>query len=318
MGPRHYLLFCLMTFVLLTGTTAVAQTHSAAKTGATEPTPTATPRPNEAPAPAASRARVYLPLLHAGERPVGGIFWADRYNLATGECTNLHWDVQNVTSVYFNGSPVTGKETREVCPAQTTTYTLHVNSSAGTQDYYVTIVVESGSHPPIAFSADAYQIRRGECTTLRWRVTGVWGVSEQRRRRRGELAAGVSGGKYPLRASYRKYRLATTTKRITISVVSADEPILHFWADQYALAANACTVLSWNVRGVREVYLEDQAVPGQGSKSVCPQPSQLYTLRVTDNAGDSIERYITALAVRMTPRDPERKASCTVTTQAFS
>ncbi len=295
MGPRHLtFLFCLMTFVLLTGTTAVAQTHSAAKTGATEPTPTATPRPNEAPAPAASRARVYLPLLHAGERPVGGIFWADRYNLATGECTNLHWDVQNVTSVYFNGSPVTGKETREVCPAQTTTYTLRVNSSAGTQDYCVTIVVESGSHPPIAFSADAYQIRRGECTTLRWRVTGARAVYLNNVGVAGESSQQVCpevNTLYELRIVSTDG--ATTTKRITISVVSADEPILHFWADQYTLAANACTVLSWNVRGVREVYLDDQAVPGQGSKSVCPQPNQLYTLRVTDNAGDSIERYIT-------------------------
>ena len=38
------------------------------------------------------------------------VFWADRYNLATGECTNLYWDVQNVISVYFNGNPAEGKE----------------------------------------------------------------------------------------------------------------------------------------------------------------------------------------------------------------
>jgi hypothetical protein len=292
MTPRHLArFFCLIIFVLLTSMTVDAQAHQTTKTGASEPTPAAAPAPTARPA--LPRARIYLPLLHAGERPVGGIFWADRYNLAGGECTNLHWDVQNVISVYFNGSPVTGKETRQVCPARTTTYTLRVNSSAGTQDYCVTIVVQSGSHLPIEFSADAYQIRKGECTILRWRVTGASAVYLNNVGVAGESSQQVcpeANTTYELRVVGSDG--TTTTKRVTISVVSADEPILHFWADQYTLAANACTVLSWNVQNVQEVYLDDQAVLGQGSKSVCPQPNQLYTLRVTDNAGDSIERYI--------------------------
>ena len=37
------------------------------------------------------------------------VFWADRYNLASGECTNLHWDVQNVDWVYLNGNPADGQ-----------------------------------------------------------------------------------------------------------------------------------------------------------------------------------------------------------------
>ncbi len=58
-------------------------------------------------------------------RPDGGsIFWADRYSLKSGDCTNLHWAVENVVEVYLNNNPVTGKESREVCPTQTTTYTL--------------------------------------------------------------------------------------------------------------------------------------------------------------------------------------------------
>ena len=37
------------------------------------------------------------------------VFWADRYNLASGECTNLHWDVQGVDKIYLDDVGVTGR-----------------------------------------------------------------------------------------------------------------------------------------------------------------------------------------------------------------
>ena len=50
----------------------------------------------------------------------------------------------------------------------------------------------------------------------------------------------------------------TTTKNTVIKVVSADSPIMRFWADQYSLPSGACTTLVWNVQNVQEVYLDDQ------------------------------------------------------------
>ncbi len=52
--------------------------------------------------------------------PAAGIaFWADSYYLSAGQCTTVHWDVQNVREVYFysqgqswEGHGVTGKEDR--------------------------------------------------------------------------------------------------------------------------------------------------------------------------------------------------------------
>ncbi len=222
------------------------------------------------------------------------VFWADRYNLASGECTNLHWDVQNVISVYFNGNPAEGKETRQVCPTQTTTYTLRVTSSAGTQDRTATLTVgAAGTQAAVEFTADANQVVKGQCTVLRWRAVNVSAVYLNNNGVAGEFTQQVCpevNTTYELRVVNTDG--ASTTKRITISVVAADKPILRFWADQYTLAANGCTVLNWNVQNVREVFLDDQPVLGQGSKSICPQPSQLYTLRVTDNTGESIERDI--------------------------
>ena len=190
MTPRQLILvFCLIIFALLTSMTANAQTNWAEKTGASEPThrgpaPTAIPEPTKAPTPTAlpalPRARIYLPLLHTVQRAAGDIFWADRYRLQPGECTQIHWAVTNypspVYAVYLNDMPVTGQDTRWVCPVTTAQYVLRVVRSTGTEWYRVTITVSAGSPPSIEFSADTYLIRRGECTILRWRVTGASAV----------------------------------------------------------------------------------------------------------------------------------------------
>ena len=222
------------------------------------------------------------------------VFWADRYNLAAGECTNLHWDVQNVISVYFNGNPAEGKETRQMCPTQTTTYTLRVNSSSGTQDRTVTLTVgASGTLAAVEFTADATQVNKGQCTVLRWRALDVSAVYLNN----GGVAGESSQQVCPEVTTPYELRVVnndgtTITKRITVSVVPAGDTILRYWADQYTMAENACTTLTWNIQNVQQVYLDDQPQAGQDSESVCPRPNQSYLLRVIDNSGKTIERRI--------------------------
>jgi hypothetical protein len=61
-----------------------------------------------------------------GGTPVPVIrFWADRYTIKRGECTNVHWHVQNVKEVYYRGRPVAGEnQARSECPKKTKTYDL--------------------------------------------------------------------------------------------------------------------------------------------------------------------------------------------------
>ena len=196
------------------GTPPQVPTRRPTPVGATGPEPTATPTAAVvASAATATRTRT------AAE----SVFWADRYNLAPGECTNLHWDVQNVTAVYFNGNPAEGKETRQMCPPQTTTYTLRVNSSSGTQDRTVTLTVGAGNtRAAVEFTADATQVIKGQCTVLRWRAVdvrevflnndGVAGESSQ------EVCPEVTTP-YELRVINTDG--TTTTKRLTVTVVAA-------------------------------------------------------------------------------------------------
>lgn len=53
-------------------------------------------------------------------------FTADRLTISAGECVTIRWDVEGIKEVYYQGNGVTGHESRQECPAATTTYTLRV------------------------------------------------------------------------------------------------------------------------------------------------------------------------------------------------
>jgi hypothetical protein len=69
-------------------------------------------------------------------------FRADKTDLEVWECTTLRWDVENVRAVYLDDRGVVGHGTREVCPNDTTTYTLRVVFHDGsTEDQTLTITL---------------------------------------------------------------------------------------------------------------------------------------------------------------------------------
>lgn len=53
-------------------------------------------------------------------------FYADRYTINQGECVTITWNVEGIKEVYYEGAGVTGHESRQECPAVTTTYELRV------------------------------------------------------------------------------------------------------------------------------------------------------------------------------------------------
>jgi hypothetical protein len=53
-------------------------------------------------------------------------FWADADTLASGDCTRLRWQVDDVREVYLDGEGVAGHDQRQVCPTETTRYELKV------------------------------------------------------------------------------------------------------------------------------------------------------------------------------------------------
>ena len=125
------------------------------------PTPTFTPKPTATPTPTQKPTPTPTPTFTPTPIPPAQVnFWVERDTIASGECTVLHWDVEHATAVYLDGEGVVGHGTRQVCPASTTTYRLHVVAPAGDVDRSVTVVVTAplDTTPPtiakIAHSAD--------------------------------------------------------------------------------------------------------------------------------------------------------------------
>jgi hypothetical protein len=70
---------------------------------------------------------------------------------------------------------------------------------------------------------------------------------------------------------------------------AAPTPILvpdpGFRADRTTLTAGECTVLHWDVDGVRAVFLDGAGRPGHSSEEICPEVSHTYTLKVVTPEG---------------------------------
>ncbi len=83
-------------------------------------------------------------------------FSVDTATIPAGGCTHLRWQVNNITAVYLNGGGVTGEEVRQVCPAQSETYTLRVVYGGGeeTRSLTVTVLAASPTATATAVTAD--------------------------------------------------------------------------------------------------------------------------------------------------------------------
>ncbi len=108
-------------------------------------------------------------------------FWADKNQLAAGECTYLHWRVTNVRAVYLcppgqGCRGVGGEGDEKVCPPSgTATYQLNVEKQDGKiesayQTFQVAAPVNTASI--VSFDADPQSILPGGGVNLWWRLQG--------------------------------------------------------------------------------------------------------------------------------------------------
>ena len=77
-------------------------------------TPTSTPEPDDEPG-----GSPYI------------LFWASETTLNAGECATIHWQTENVESVYFDGEGVTGQGARTFCPCADEIHVLTVYLRGG-------------------------------------------------------------------------------------------------------------------------------------------------------------------------------------------
>jgi hypothetical protein len=129
-------------------------------------TATATPVPTEESIPEDTPTPTYEPI------PLSINFNADLYLLGEGECTKLHWLVENADDVFLDGELVDPVGARQVCPEQTTSYELLAISPTEEELAYVTIEVEILPDPPEAPAQ--LRVTDFTCDRKLYRVTLQW------------------------------------------------------------------------------------------------------------------------------------------------
>ena len=122
------------------------------------------PQPTKAPPPSPGQ-----PSIH---------FWADTDRVRQGQCTNLHWDVDNAQAVYlqYGGKTrgVGGHESRQVCPSNDGKhYTLDVIGRDGQHYTHEVKINISAPDVAISFWADHDKITIGTCTVVHWNVSNA-------------------------------------------------------------------------------------------------------------------------------------------------
>lgn len=104
------------------------------------PPATFTPQPTLAPTATPAATATTAPTQDT-RQPGDPNLRADGTTIVLGDCAQIAWDIVS-DQMYFEGQPASGGS-RQVCPQQTTTYTLLVIDAAGSQiPYRITITVE--------------------------------------------------------------------------------------------------------------------------------------------------------------------------------
>jgi uncharacterized protein YraI len=109
-------------------------------------------------------------------------FAAEPATIGPGQCSMLNWEISAASQIFLDQEEVPASGTREVCPAETTTYQLRVYTLSGElMDYETTVTVDPTITPEpvivsISFTADRTVITSGACANLSWVVANAQSV----------------------------------------------------------------------------------------------------------------------------------------------
>jgi len=228
---------------------------------------------------------------------------ADNTKLKEGDCTILRWDVDGAKSVYISDGKqegsVSAHGSAQICPRETVTYRLRaIRWDNYEERRELQIKVEKGPGT-INFWADRLDINRGECTVLRWQVTNPrrvllnQGQGEQQVAAEGSTqVCPPSTNTYILRVEWQNGQQSQDGLTITVHQ-NQPPPVVQFSANPPTIHVGESSTLSWSVQNGRNVYLDGNAVPAQGSQQVSPQRERTYVLRVIGLDGSSSEYRVT-------------------------
>jgi len=232
---------------------------------------------------------------------------ADRTRLQPDECATLEWNVQGGFGVELNEQPVERSGQKQVCPEETTTYWLGVDTGETMERREVTIIVEGAEQPPppeeqppeeqppegegvefINLMVEPDVIPPGGCALLHWEVVPPeWPVL-------------LNGQEVPHVWEQEVCPGGTTTYELlveapgepqvrtaTLHVEGGPEPegqgveVINLMVEPDVIPPGGCALLHWEVVPPEwPVLLNGQEVPHVWEQEVCPGGTTTYELLV--------------------------------------
>ena len=246
-------------------------------------------------------------------------FQASPSSIKAGDASILDWQVigaDTVTITELGSVPLNGS--REVKPAQTTTYKLTAKNRAGEVGATTTIVVESQPRPSFtSCQVQPTNITPGETATISWSTQNATAVS---------IAPGIgnvelSGSRmvsptttttYTITASGAEtFAPVTCTVTVNVSAQGTGPRILRFSANPSTINAGEKSTLLWTVENADKVTISELGdVNLADTRDVTPAKTTTYTLTATNKTGNTTASVtITVNAVTPpVPKDPSLKS----------
>ncbi len=260
-------------------------------------------------------------------RPVNvRMFTADPMQVVAGEPVTLAWDIENLgegTYISPGNLPVRSSVgSVVVTPQESTVYKLTARGGGRTVTRTIAVVVTPKPPPPRArileFRADQTKIHQGDVVTLAWRVEGA---TQLVLNPIGTLNARMDRSRQVMPETTTTYVLSAqgedgdvVTKTVQVEVVPPTvciAEITAFRADPPSIPAGSRSVLKWNVKNAAAIELDNgigSQLPARGQFEVSPATTTTYTLRASDNKGNTVSRQVTVTVTEPEPTGLEGNA----------
>ena len=272
----------------------------------------------------------------SGQQPVINLFDANPDTIASGDRSQLSWEVTGATSVNIdNGVGVVAlKGTRTVAPTFTTTYVLTASNQYGTASASTQVLVSGSSGEPgstvsgapiiNSFTAMPDTVSAGSGSTLAWSISNATSASISPII--GSINP-VSGSGVVTVGSTTTFVLTATNSygstnasvvvTVTGSPALPDYPTINsFTASPVSIPVGSSTTLSWNVSGAAQVSISGIGpVNSAGNQTVSPLSSTNYTLTATSASGSWVTQTVT---VNVTPGETPPPAQSDLIVQSIS
>lgn len=251
-------------------------------------------------------------------------FQANPDRIRSGETSTLDWQVLNAESVTItNLGTVDANGQRAVTPTQTTSYRLTARNPRGEVSAVATVVVEAQPRAQfLSCTASPANITAGETATISYATANADSVT-------------ISGGIGTVDAAGNRQVTPTATTTYTLTANNASGPvnctvtvtvteriqaprIIAFAANPMTITSGQSSTLTWNVENADTVQISGiGTVASQGTQSVSPTATTVYTLTATNRGGTS-QSSATVTVNPAEPNDPAPTVTACVASPATS